>query len=48
MIKDDQRQFAEQSVADHPAPTKKEIADADAALKPFLGQFELRSRHHCF
>ena len=34
MIKDDGRRFAEQSVAENPAPTKEEIADAEAALKP--------------
>ena len=38
MIKGDDRRFAEQSVAEHPAPTKEEIADADAALKPHLPQ----------
>ena len=40
MIKGDDRRFAEQSVAEHPAPTEKEIADADAALKPYLLTFE--------
>jgi uncharacterized RDD family membrane protein YckC len=35
IIKDDDRRFAEQCVAEHPAPTKEEIADADAALKPY-------------
>ncbi|MGO9109710.1 MAG: protein kinase domain-containing protein, partial [Thermoguttaceae bacterium] len=34
MIKSEQRQFAEQSVADHPASTKEEIADAEAAVNP--------------
>ena len=33
MIKGDQRRFAEQSVAEHPAPTQAEIADADAAIE---------------
>ncbi|MGA2035566.1 MAG: protein kinase [Thermoguttaceae bacterium] len=36
LIRGDERRFAEQSVAEHPAPTKAEIADADAALKPHL------------
>ena len=34
LINGDNRRFAEQSVTDHPAPTAKEIADADTALKP--------------
>jgi hypothetical protein len=33
MIKGESRRFAEQSVAENPAPTEKEIAEADAALK---------------
>jgi hypothetical protein len=33
MIRPEPRRFAEQSVAENPAPTEKEIADADAALK---------------
>jgi uncharacterized RDD family membrane protein YckC len=33
LIKGDARQFAEQSVAEHPAPTEEEIKEADAALK---------------
>jgi hypothetical protein len=33
LIKGESRKFAEQSVADHPAPTEQEIADAEAALK---------------
>ncbi|MGA2255372.1 MAG: protein kinase, partial [Thermoguttaceae bacterium] len=36
MIKGEERQFAQQSVADYPAPTKEEIADADAAVNPQL------------
>jgi hypothetical protein len=39
LIKGDARRFAEQSVAEHPAPTEQEIADADAALEPHLSQF---------
>jgi hypothetical protein len=37
MIKGQQRQFAQQSVADYPAPTKEEIAAADAAVDPVVG-----------
>jgi hypothetical protein len=33
MIRPEARRFAEQSVAENPAPTEKEIADADAALQ---------------
>jgi hypothetical protein len=33
MVKGDARRFAEQSVSENPAPTEKEIAAADAALK---------------
>ena len=40
LIKGDDRRFAEQSVAEHPAPTEEEIADADAALKPYLHKLE--------
>ena len=36
LIKGESRRFAEQSVADHPAPTVEEIAAAEAALKPYL------------
>ena len=36
MIKGDARRFAEQSVAENPAPAEKEIAEADAALKGYL------------
>ena len=32
LIKGDHRRFAEQSVAEHPAPTEKEIAEAEAAV----------------
>jgi hypothetical protein len=32
MIKGEARKFAEQSVAEHPAPTEAEIAEADAAM----------------
>lgn len=35
LIKGDARKFAEQSVTDHPEPTEQEIADADAAVKPY-------------
>ena len=44
LIKDGARRFAEQSVAEHPAPTEKEIADADAALEPFLNQFKTAAK----
>ncbi len=40
MIKGDQRRFAEQSVAEYPAPTKEEITDADAALRPYRDVLE--------
>jgi len=33
MIKGEARRFAEQSIAEHPAPTEEEIKEADAALK---------------
>jgi hypothetical protein len=33
MVKGEIRRFAEQSVAEHPAPTAEEMADAEAALK---------------
>jgi hypothetical protein len=36
MIKDEGRQFAEQSLVDYPAPTEAEIAEAEAALKRFI------------
>jgi eukaryotic-like serine/threonine-protein kinase len=35
-VRGDHRRFAEQSIAEHPAPTKKETAEADAALRPQL------------
>jgi hypothetical protein len=35
LIKGDSRRFAEQSAADHPALTEKEIAEAETAMKPF-------------
>jgi len=41
MIKGEARRFAEQSVTDHPAPTEKEIAEADAAVKPFVPKPEM-------
>jgi serine/threonine protein kinase len=41
LIKGDARRFAEQSVADHPAPTKEEIAEAEAAVKPYLFTSEI-------
>ena len=36
MIKGEARKFAEQSVADHPAPTQEEIKEADAAVGKHL------------
>ncbi len=36
MIKGDARKFAEQSVADHPAPTEAEIAEADATVGKYM------------
>ncbi len=36
LVKGDARRFAERSVAEHPAPRAEEIADAEAALKPFV------------
>jgi hypothetical protein len=36
MIKGDARKFAEQSVAEHPAPTAAEIAETDAAVGKFM------------
>ena len=36
MIKGDARKFAEQSVAEHSAPTAAEIAEADAAVGKFV------------
>jgi hypothetical protein len=36
MIKGESRKFAEQSIAEHPAPTEEEIKEADAALKKNL------------
>jgi hypothetical protein len=36
MIKGDARKFAEQSVAEHPAPTQEEIKEADAAVEKFI------------
>jgi uncharacterized RDD family membrane protein YckC len=44
LICGDARRFAEQSIAEHPSPTKAEIADADAALEPHLRTFEEASR----
>ena len=38
MIKGDARKFAEQSVAEHPAPTAAEIAEADAAVGKYRAQ----------
>jgi uncharacterized RDD family membrane protein YckC len=35
LIKGDDRRFAEQCVVNHPAPTEKEIAEAETVLKPF-------------
>ena len=36
MIKGDARRFAEQSIAEHPAPTEEEIKEADAAVGKFV------------
>jgi serine/threonine protein kinase len=36
MIRDEARQFAEQSIADHPSPTEQEITEADEAIGPNL------------
>jgi hypothetical protein len=36
MIKGESRRFAEQSIAEHPAPTAEEIKEADAALEKYL------------
>ena len=46
VIKGEQRQFAERCIAEHPAPTKEEIADADAALEPQLRHFAEALRPH--
>ncbi|MGO9115627.1 MAG: protein kinase domain-containing protein [Thermoguttaceae bacterium] len=46
LIKGEQRQFAEESVADHPAPTKEEIAAADAAVDPVVGPLLKMSMPH--
>ncbi len=45
LIKGEDREFAEQCVAEHPAPTEEEIADADAALKPELAMFQTFASH---
>jgi hypothetical protein len=37
-IKGESRQFAERSIAEHPAPTEEEIKEADAALKKHLAK----------
>ena len=39
LVNGDDRRFAEESVAEHPAPTAEEVAEADAALKPYLDKF---------
>ena len=41
MIKGDARKFAEQSVAEYPAPTAAEIAEADAAVGKFVPKEQL-------
>ena len=46
LVRNEARQFAERSVAAHPAPTKEEIAEADAALQPYLPQPELLLDFH--
>src|SRR5262249_20601561 len=43
VIKGDSRKFAEQSVADHPAPTQEEIADSEKAMKPYARQITYSS-----
>jgi hypothetical protein len=45
MIKANDRRFVEQCVAEHPAPTKEEIADADAALKPYQAMLNPFTSH---
>jgi hypothetical protein len=41
MIKGDARRFAERSIAEHAVATEQEIAEADAALKPYVNQAAL-------
>jgi hypothetical protein len=41
MIKGESRRFAEQSIAEHPAPTEEEIKEADAALKEPLASAQM-------
>ena len=41
IIKGEGRKFAEQSVAEHPAPTEAEIAEADAAVDKFVPKQQL-------
>jgi eukaryotic-like serine/threonine-protein kinase len=36
MVRGGARRFAEQSVAEHPAPTEEELAEAEAELKPYV------------
>ena len=36
MIRPENRRFAQQSVADHPAPTPAELREAEQALRPYL------------
>jgi eukaryotic-like serine/threonine-protein kinase len=36
MVNGESRKFAEQSVADHPAPTTNEVAEADAAVSKYV------------
>jgi hypothetical protein len=38
MIKGEARRFAERSIAEYATPTEQEIAEADAALKPYANQ----------
>ena len=45
MIRGDARQFAEQSLAENPAPAAKEIAEAEEALKRFLPGPEVYEPH---
>ncbi len=41
LIRGDERRFAERSVAEHPEPTSEEIADAEAAVTPWLSNLEV-------
>jgi uncharacterized RDD family membrane protein YckC len=41
MIKGETRRFAEQSIAEHPAPTEEEIKEADTAMKKPLANLQV-------